>query len=579
MKFDDILKSIGEFGPYQIRIYVMVCLIGVPVAMNQMAQVFLAARTEHWCAVEEWESDVDACADLTEDAYLGCIHKYRNASIPIKEDDDGKYYSQCQKFDATYPNWDDEYYAGKETNDTIDCDEGWVYDQSEYTRTIRTDFDLVCDKDTLPDFAQSIFFLGVLIGSIFYGSLSDLIGRFYSFYISVGTLFLFSFVTAFVPNFWSFALLRCLIGTSNMGAFLLAFVIGTELVGPSKRVVAGIVIEIFFSFGYMLLAILAYFVRDWRMLQLIIACPIVLFVFTVPFVPESARWLISRDRYEKAEVIILKAAKGNKKEDNLPPNFIQELKKSDEEEKSKKASEKTPTVIDLFRTPNLRIRTINLMYNWFINSLVYYGLSLSTSDLGSNDFIAFFISGAVELPAYLLCIPAIESPLGRKYATSGFELIGGVACLITIFLPLGAWRTAIAMIGKFGISASFALVYIYSAEIFPTPLRSTGVGICSTASRVAGILAPLILLLDEYWEPLPLLIFGSTCIIGGLLLLFLPETRGRRLPETIQEGEEFTMKERNSYNFEEEEEEKTPQIYTANGEINSGYEDEVKPQL
>lgn len=139
MKFDDILKSIGEFGPYQIRIYLMVCLIGVPVAMNQMAQVFLAARTDHWCAVEEWDSDVDECADLTGDAYLGCIHKHRNASIPIEEDDDGKYYSQCQKFDANYPEWDDGYYAGKETNETIDCDEGWVYDQSEYTRTIRTD--------------------------------------------------------------------------------------------------------------------------------------------------------------------------------------------------------------------------------------------------------------------------------------------------------------------------------------------------------------------------------------------------------------------------------------------------------
>lgn len=66
-------------------------------------------------------------------------------------------------------------------------------------------------------------------------------------------------------------------------------------------------------------------------------------------------------------------------------------------------------------------------------------------------------------------------------------------------------------------------------------------GLCSMAARVAGILAPLILLLDEYWEPLPLLIFGSTCIVGGLLLLFLPETRGRQLPETMEEGEHFKM--------------------------------------
>ncbi|KAJ8026960.1 Solute carrier family 22 member 6-A [Holothuria leucospilota] len=95
------------------------------------------------------------------------------------------------------------------------------------------------------------------------------------------------------------------------------------------------------------------------------------------------------------------------------------------------------------------------------------------------------------------------------------------------------------MIGKFGISASFALVYIYAVEVFPTPLRSVGLGMCSTASRIGSISTPLILLLDEIWEPLPLLIFGSSAIIGGLLVLFLPETRGKDLPETIEEGELF----------------------------------------
>lgn len=66
--------------------------------------------------------------------------------------------------------------------------------------------------------------------------------------------------------------------------------------------------------------------------------------------------------------------------------------------------------------------------------MVYYGLSLSTSDLGGNVYISFFISGAVEIPAYLLCIPAIESPLGRRYSTAAFQFLGGVACLATIVI-------------------------------------------------------------------------------------------------------------------------------------------------
>ncbi len=68
-----------------------------------------------------------------------------------------------------------------------------------------------------------------------------------------------------------------------------------------------------------------------------------------------------------------------------------------------------------------------------VNSLVYYGLSLSTVNLGGNLYVAFFISGAVEVPAYLYALIAIEL-FGRKINLSGTMVIGGVACLTTIFI-------------------------------------------------------------------------------------------------------------------------------------------------
>lgn len=177
------------------------------------------------------------------------------------------------------------------------------------------------------------------------------------------------------------------------------------------------------------------------------------------------------------------------------------------------------------------------MLNWAVNSLVYYGLSLSTSSMGVDNYIAFFISAAVELPAYLICLGLLYTSLGRRFITSGFELIGGFACFITIFLSPGYAQLMVAMVGKFAISASFALIYIYSAEIFPTPLRSAGVGFGSAAARAAAVVCPLILLLGEHWEELPLIIFSSSAIIAGLLILLLPETQNTTLPETVEEGE------------------------------------------
>lgn len=64
-------------------------------------------------------------------------------------------------------------------------------------------------------------------------------------------------------------------------------------------------------------------------------------------------------------------------------------------------------------------------------------------------------------------------------------------------------------------------------------------GISSMASRIGGILSPLITVLGDYYVPLPSIIIGTFAVVAGLLALLLPETKGKNLPETIEEGELF----------------------------------------
>ena len=49
---------------------------------------------------------------------------------------------------------------------------------------------------------------------------------------------------------------------------------------------------------------------------------------------------------------------------------------------------------------------------------------------------------------------------------------------------------ALSMLGKFGITASLAVLVLYSNEVFPTTLRNTGFGVAVTAGRLGGVLAP-----------------------------------------------------------------------------------------
>ena len=67
--------------------------------------------------------------------------------------------------------------------------------------------------------------------------------------------------------------------------------------------------------------------------------------------------------------------------------------------------------------------------------------------------------------------------------------------------------------------------------------RSIGMGMSSVAARVSGIMSPIILLLGNYWAPLPLIIFGISSILAGVFALLLPETKGRPLPETLEDSE------------------------------------------
>ena len=97
----------------------------------------------------------------------------------------------------------------------------------------------------------------------------------------------------------------------------------------------------------------------------------------------------------------------------------------------------------------------------------------------------------------------------------------------------------IFQIGKLAITTSYGVIYIYTAELFPTVIRNAGVGTSSLCARIGGIICPYINMLITVWKPLPLIIYGILAFIGGMLTLLLPETLNKELPETIDDGEKF----------------------------------------
>ena len=78
-------------------------------------------------------------------------------------------------------------------------------------------------------------------------------------------------------------------------------------------------------------------------------------------------------------------------------------------------------------------------------------------------------------------------------------------------------QIALVMFGRLCASLGFAMVYLYTSELFPTPIRSTAVGVCSTVARIGGIIALLMEGLGSVWKPLPMVIFGAVAFIATVL--------------------------------------------------------------
>ena len=128
---------------------------------------------------------------------------------------------------------------------------------------------------------------------------------------------------------------------------------------------------------------------------------------------------------------------------------------------------------------------------------------------------------------------------------SGCMIFAGLVLTVTIFIPRHhTWLlVTLSMMGKLAITSSYGTVYIFSAELYPTTVRNVGMGASSMSARLGGIICPYINMLSDIWTPLPLIIYGALAFSGGLLALLLPETLGRKLPETIRDGETFGEKE------------------------------------
>lgn len=421
------------------------------------------------------------------------------------------------------------------TSSLVPCT-SYVYDDIYYKSSRSIDWNLVCDRKWMGAIAQTIYMLGVFTGAVTLGGLADKIGRKAVFCWSALLQLILGVGVAFIPEYFSFLVVRFLYGIfGSAGSYITSFVLTMEIVGPSKRTVCGITFQASFALGIMLVAGWGAFIHDRLLLQVIYGLHSLLLVAHWWVMDESPRWLWGQGRHREAVDIVAKGVKANKRGIAFDKEYY--LSKATTNKRNSDVPAQSVGISDLFKTPNLRIKTLNVCLCWFANSLVYYGLSLSTGNLHGNPFLILFLMGLVEYPSYGAIMLLLDK-LGRRSITSFLMLIGGICCICAAYIEQGSSAsTGIVMIGKLCIAGSFAVIYNYSAELFPTVIRNSALGLGSMCARLSGALTPLITLLDSFDPTIPAVTFGFVSLVSGFWVLFLPETMNQPMPESIEDGE------------------------------------------
>ncbi|KAL6733825.1 hypothetical protein Aduo_004440 [Ancylostoma duodenale] len=391
-------------------------------------------------------------------------------------------------------------------------------------------WDLHGDRSWIKATVQSLYYIGQMIGSLFCGIMSDKIGRKKVFYIAILIQISCGVLLSVAPTWWIFAILKCGTGFSHPGIYTVCIVLGTELLGTKYRKLASVGGGTFGAIGELILVGMAFLIFDYRILHAAIVLPSLVFLSYWWLVPESIRWLLVKDRCEEAHRILHKAARLNKR--RIPDRWWEQV-----EIYCDGICASTP-LLDLVRTPKMRSRTLVCFFLWPVNSMMYYGLTMKSNLAGGSLYINFAISAAIEIPAIFVVFLLIDR-IGRRWIVAISLSVAGI-CLVLNWI-IGdnvsfGWGMLQIAIAKGAVTVSYTALYTYTSELFPTVIRNTAVGCCSTFARIGSIASSYLALwlVDTYGKLSMVIPFSLLALIAAILTTaILPETISKPIPETI----------------------------------------------
>jgi len=372
---------------------------------------------------------------------------------------------------------------------------------------------------------------GSLCGSLVLGRMADRIGRRAIFQYSILWYAAFTAVTALAWGPWSVMTFRFLAGLGLGGMLVVDPSMLTEYLPPQRRGRLLVFLDFWWPVGLLMATGLSYiflgptFDRfgdwSWRYLFLAASFPAFLAFVARRTLPESPYFLARQGRKQEAAEVLTE----------ITGRPVAEAEFS--------APEETRSSMRELFDVKLRSRAATTALIWIALNISYYGLFLwlpfvlqGEKSFHVNVYLLLTLSALSQFPGYGAAIWLVER-VGRKPTLAVFLLLGGVsAYAFAVADSSGVYITALFFVGFFNLGA-WGAVYPYTAETFPTRLRSSAFGLMEGVGKTAAIAGPYIFghLKDATGSTTWSLTFIAIVMAAGgvVAAIFGRETRGRAL--------------------------------------------------
>ncbi|KAL1291379.1 hypothetical protein HN51_059910 [Arachis hypogaea] len=406
--------------------------------------------------------------------------------------------------------------------------------------SIISEWGLECENSFVTSLPASLFFLGCLVGGIVLATLADSsLGRKNMLLFSCLFMSLSSLLAAFSINIWVYSLIKFLCGFARATIGTSALVLTSELVGNRWRGQISVVGFFCFTIGFLSLPAMAYANRNssWRNLYMWTSIPAIFYCVIVKFfVRESPRWLLVKGRKEEAAETLKCISSITQSNVNLAVNGIFP---------SNVDPDLTMNNTDLYCALKILLqkkwssrRLWTVMASGFGIGLVYYGMPLGLGNLSFNLYLSVTLNALSELPSSLLTFVLIDK-FKRRNALLVFTVVSGVFSVLSsiegkVWSQMEIW---FELISFFSACTAFNVYLIYTTELFPTCVRNSALSMARQALVLGGSISPVVVGEGRKNKFVCYGVFGLVICCSGVFGVFLPETRGRPLSDTMEDEE------------------------------------------